>query len=169
LKPRKTPIPDASYFEALANSVIDSQKEKELATPNKTKIVPLYKRRSLWIGAAAAVFIAGILIVNFNKTVEIDSDPLLALNGVSSNDVYDYIDENIEDFETDLIVEVLNESSVDDMSFVKVETAESIPEETDIATSEPISFDDIDSDDILDYFNEEGIDSEDFEDEDSFI
>ena len=169
LKPRKTPVPDASYFEALANSVIDSQKEKEAVTPKETKIIPLYKRPSLWIGAVAAVFIAGILIVNFNKTTEVNSDPLLALNDVSSSDVYNYIDENIEDFETDLIVEALNESTVDDMSFVEAETAESAPEETDIATSEPISFDDIDSDDILDYFNEEGIDSEDFEDEDSFI
>lgn len=169
LKPRKTPVPDASYFEALANSVIDSQKENETITPKETKIIPLYKRPALWIGAVAAVFIAGILIVNFNKTTEIDYDPLLALNDMSSNDVYDYIDENIEDFETDLIVEVLNESTVDEMSFVEAEVTEPTTEETDIATSEPITFDEIDSDDILDYFNEEGIDSEDFEDEDSFI
>ncbi|MDG1333118.1 MAG: hypothetical protein P8P74_12365 [Crocinitomicaceae bacterium] len=168
LKPRKTPIPDASYFEALANSVIESQKEKAPAAPKETKIIPLYKRPSLWIGAVAAVFIAGILIINFNETTEIDSDPLLALNDVSSNDVYEYIDENIEDFETDLIVEALNESTVNEMSFVEPETTESAPEETKIITSEPVSFDQIDSDDILDYFNEEGIDSEDFED-DSFI
>jgi hypothetical protein len=171
LKPRKTQVPDASYFEALANSVIESQQEKAVAPKEETKIIPLYKRPVVWLGAVAAVFIAGILIVNFSKTTEIDSDPLLALNEVSSEAVYSYIDENIEDFETELIVEAMEETDVEEMSFVVVEpeVTEPAPEEMDIAVAEPISFDEIDSDDILDYFNEEGIDSEDFEDEDSFI
>ncbi|MFK7784036.1 MAG: hypothetical protein AB8B56_02910 [Crocinitomicaceae bacterium] len=170
LKPGKTPVPDASYFEALANSVIESQQENKPETQKETKIIPLYKRPVVWIGAAAAIFIAGILIMNFDRTTETDSDPILALTEVSSSDVYDYIDENIEDFETDLIVEALSDSDVEEMSFTDVEISEPTPEETDIAIAEPISFDEIDSDDILDYFNEEGIDSEDFdEDEDSFI
>lgn len=174
LKPGKTPVPDASYFEALANSVIESQQENQPETKKETKIIPLYKRPITWIGAAAAIFIAGMLIVNFNKTVETDSDPLLALTEVSSDDVYNYIDENIEDFETDLIVEALSQSDVDEMSFTEPEKKESDSEEeetnTNTTTTETISFDDIDTDDILQYFNEQGFDSEDFEeDEDSFI
>jgi hypothetical protein len=171
LKPRKTEIPDASYFEALANSVIESQQEKPAEPKKEAKIIPLYKRPVVWLGAVAAIFIAGILIVNFSKSTETDSDPLLALNEVSSEDVYSYIDENIEDFETELIVEAMQESDLDEMSFTAVETEvpEPAPEEMDVAATEPIFFDEIDSEDILDYFNEEGIDSEDFEDEDSFI
>lgn len=171
LKTRKTPIPDASYFEALANSVIDSQKEKESTAPKETKIIPLYKRPALWIGAVAAIFIAGILMINFGNTTMTDSDPMLALNDVSSNEVYNYIDENIDDFDTDLIVEAMNESIVDEISFTEDEKEKSEPtsEKTEVVATEPISFDEIDANDILEYFNEEGIDSEDLEDEDLFI
>lgn len=169
LKPRKTPIPDASYFESMANSIIESQKKVESPITKETPVIPLYKRPVVWIGAVAAIFIAGFLIVNFNNTTEINSDPLLALNDVSSGEVFEYIDENIEDFDTDLIVEALNESLVDEMNYV--ETVSSNPTEiiTETNAVESISFDEIDTEDILNYFNEEGIESEDFEDEDSFI
>ena len=161
LKPRETPIPDASYFEAMAKSVIESQKE--------IQIIPLYKRPVVWIGAVAAIFIAGILLVNFSATSENNSNPLLALNDVSSDELYKYIDENIDDFETDLIAEALNESSVDEMNYIEAVSSEQIETKPTQTREEPISFEEIDSDDILNYFNEEGIDSEDFEDEDSFI
>lgn len=161
LKPRETSIPDASYFEAMAKSVIKSQK--------KTPILQLYKRPIVWIGAVAAIFIAGILIVNFSTTEENNSDPLLALNDVSSDELYQYIDENIDDFETDLIVEVMNESSVDEMTIAEIETNESTEIITPEITKETISFDDVDSEDILEYLNNQGMDSDDFEDEDSFI
>ncbi|MCJ8291851.1 MAG: hypothetical protein HRT58_17445 [Crocinitomicaceae bacterium] len=160
LKPRKTPIPDASYFESMAKSVIESQ---------KAPIIPLYKRPVVWISAVAAIFIAGIMIVNFSTTSDINSDPLLALNDVSSDELYAYIDENIDDFETDLIVEALNESSVDEMNFIEPEPAEQIEVKAEKTDPESISFDEVDSKDILDYFNEEGIDSDEFEDDDSFI
>ena len=160
LKPRKTPIPDASYFESMAKSVIESQ---------KAPIIPLYKRPVVWISAVAAIFIAGIMIVNFSTTSDINSDPLLALNDVSSDELYAYIDENIDDFETDLIVEALNESSVDEMNFIEPEPVEQIETKVEKISPEPISFDEVDSKDILDYFNEEGIDSDEFEDDDSFI
>ena len=89
----------------------------------------------------------------------------------SNTEVYNYIDENIDDFETDLIVEAMNESSVDELTFVEPEEDEPTPSETssETTTVETISFDDIDAEDILNYFNEEGINSEDFEDDDSFI
>lgn len=164
LKPRKTSIPDDSYFEAMANSVIESQK--------KTPIVPLYKRPIVWIGAVAAVFLVGFLIVNFSSTSDSNSDALLALNDVSSNELFEYIDENIDDFDTDLIVDAMNESSVDEMNFIEPEapeTIETVETTSKKTTPSRITFDDIDANDILDYFNEEGIDSEDFEDDDSFI
>lgn len=161
LKPRKTPIPDDSYFEAMANSVIQSQK--------KTPIIPLYKRPIVWIGAVAAIFLVGFLVVNFTSTSNSDSDALLALNDISSNELFQYIDENIDDFDTDLIVDALNESTVNEMSFIEPETSEIVEVKTEKATAKPISFDDIDANDILDYLNEEGIDPEEFEDDDSFI
>ncbi len=161
LKPRKTPIPDASYFESMAESVIASQK--------KTPIIPLYKRPIVWISAVAAVFIAGILVVNFSTSAENNFHPLLALNDVSSDELYTYIDENIDDFETDLIVEALAESKIDQMNFIQPEPTEQVEATSEITSPESISFEEINSSDILDYFNDEGIDSEDFEDENSFI
>lgn len=161
LKPRSTDVPDDSYFEAMANSVIETQK--------KTPIIPLYKRPIVWIGAVAAVFLVGFLIVNFSSTSDSNSDALLALNDVSSNELFEYIDENIDDFDTDLIVDAMNESAVDELSFIEPESSEIIEVATEKTTPSRITFDDIDANDILDYFNEEGIDTEDLEDDDSFI
>ncbi|NVK66397.1 MAG: hypothetical protein HWE22_17530 [Flavobacteriales bacterium] len=171
LKARKTPTPDASYFQSLAQSVIDSQPKKTGTKQEETPIIPLYKRPAVWIGtvaAIAAIFIVGFLVVNFNQTSVDDTNPLVALNEIPSTEVYDYIDENIDDFDTDLIVEALDASSVSNMTLINEPAVVETPVEETKSTPEKISFDDINTEDIINYLNEEGISPEDFE-EDSFI
>lgn len=170
LKARKTPMPDASYFSSLAQSVIESQQQTTPNTKEETRVVPLFKRPIVWIGtvaAIAAVFIVGMIVVNLSETSTETTDPLLALNEIPSSEVYEYIDENIEDFDTDLIAEALDEGSISSISLS--DKSDEIPTvEAAKKTIENVSFDDIDIEDIIDYLNEEGITSEDIE-EDSFI
>lgn len=171
LKARKTPMPDASYFASMAQSVIDSQKGTDAPKKEEPRIIPMYKRPIVWIGTVAAIaaaFVVGLLIVNFNQHSTEESNPLMALNEIPSTEVYEYIDENIDDFDTDLIVDALDASSINNITLVdEVEEPETTTESTQTNT-EKISFDDIDTEDIINYLNEEGISSEDF-DEDSFI
>jgi hypothetical protein len=161
LKVRKSPLPDDSYFESLAKNVINSHQ--------KTRVIPLYKRPVFWISAVAALFVVSFLVINFTSTSTPENDPLLALNDLSSDELFNYIDENIDDFDTDLIVEVMNESTIDEITFSESENSLTHPTNPTQSTETTISFDDIDTQDILDYLNSEGIDSDDLEDEDPFI
>lgn len=161
LRAGKTPVPDASYFANLTKSVIDSQ--------NNTPIIPLYKRPIIWIGAAAAILVLSLFFVNLSPNAGKNSDPLVALNDVSSNEISNYINENIDDFDIDLITEALNERSIDELQFINDTANVQIQKTNQHSTSTKISFDDVNVDDILDYLKDQGIDAEDLEDEDSFI
>lgn len=161
LKQRKSAIPDDLYFEQMVKSVIASQQ--------KAPIIPLHKRPIVWISAIAAIILVGFIVVNFTSTSTSKTDALLALNDISSKEVYQYINENIDDFDMDLIVDALNESTVDEFRFVEPDSSKIEEVKPEKLTPTRISFDEIDANDILDYFNQEGIDIEDLEDDESFI
>ncbi len=162
LKVVKPSVPDDSYFENLAKSVIASQREP--------KVIPLYKRPVVWISAVAAILLVSLLVVNFsaNNAVE-NQDPLLALNDISSKELYNYINENIDDFDTEMIVDALDDQAIDELS---IATSQALQAGAASSTSTPVkekplpvSLDDIDVDDILEYFEKEGIDPDDIEEE----
>jgi hypothetical protein len=158
LKVRKIEMPNAAYFENLAQVVIEKQ---------RPKIVQLYKRPMTWISAAAAIAIVVLLVTNISKTSIESVDPLLALNEISTDDLMRYIDNNIEDFDTDMIAEMIPTNDLESSTlFEEIEILEAEPVKKVAA---PISLDKLDQQDILDYFIEEGIDLEEFEDDDSFI
>ncbi len=161
LRAGKTPVPDASYFADLAKSVIDSQKN--------VRIIPLYKRPIVWIGAIAALIVASFLIVNLSSSSLNNSDPILALNDVSSNEISNYINENIDDFDLDLITDALNDQAIDEMSFIDDSTSIQPKKTPEHSSATKISFDDINAADILDYLKEQGIEAEDIDDDESFI
>lgn len=161
LKAVNPSVPDDSYFENLAQQVILSQQ--------KTKVIPLYKRPVVWISAVAAILLVSLLVVNLTSSdINQNSDPLLALNDLSSDELYNYIDENIDDFDIEMIAEALDDQGLDEMANSAVYSLETDPEDTPAlkTTEAPISvsLDDIDIDDILDYFNTEGIDPDEIED-----
>jgi hypothetical protein len=162
LKPVKSSVPDDSYFENLSKSVIASQ--------TKIKVIPLYKRPVAWISAIAAILLVSLLVVNFSGTnVDENQDPLLALNAISSDELYAYINENIDDFDTEMIVDALDDQAIDELSSSTSRALqESAAHSTVPSTKDetlPVSFDDLDVDDILEYFEKEGIDPEELEEE----
>jgi hypothetical protein len=144
LKPQKIETPEQGYFDQLAKNVIDSQ---------MPKIVPLYKKPIFWLSSAAAV-IAIVVVFNFDNSPEESNNVLLALNDIPQQDVYAYIDENIDDFDEELLAEFIEVNTIEAVDFTP--EVKSNPVET---VSDPaLNFDDIDTEDILEYLRNEEID-----------
>lgn len=157
IEKRKADLPDAAYFDNLTRSVIESQ---------RTKGMPLYKRPVFWISAAAAVVLT-LIVVRFDSQEVPQTNALAELEHISNNDVLAYVEENIEDFDIDLIAEFIPDATID-KEIAEIES-ELIPEQIeDLVVDMEISFDGITRDDILDYLEEEELDINDLE-ENSFI
>lgn len=161
LKVKEQFTPDSSYFEQLGEKVL-----KE--TPRPAKVIPLYKRSLFWVSAAAAA----VLIVLFTSPYfsnQQEEDVLLALNEIPLEDLRSYVDENIEDFETDLIAEFVDEQAIHISEFSGIEIQQqSITNAKGVSIQNDLK--EIDKSDILHYFENEEIELDDLqEDEDSFI
>ena len=133
--------PDTSYFEQLAKNVVESQ---------QLKIIPLYKKPIIWIGTAAAIF-AIMFVLNIGENSE--QNVLLALNDIPTEEVFAYIDEHIEDFDTDLISEVLEEENINPVDFIE----ENLSAQPEIENTD-LDFENINTEEILEYLQEEAID-----------
>lgn len=161
IKVRKIDVPSADYFKNLSEVVLEKQ---------RPKIVPFYKRPLSWAGAAAAIIVIALLVTNMSQSPVStgNSDPLLALNEFSSEELMNYIDSNIDDFDTDLIAEMIAEG---DLATTEIFDAieDPIVEQEMKESKVPVSIDTLDDQDILDYFNDEGFDLDILEDEDTFI
>ena len=150
LNKKETSVPDASYFENMADNIIVNETQQP-------KVIPLFKKPTFWMVAVAAS-LALILMLNIPTTTE--DNVLLALNDISTSEVEGYISQNITDFDSDLITEFIAEENIEEPV---IETQYEIKP---TVTEEPsLELDDIDSDEILEYFNAEEIDiyEEDYE------
>ena len=154
IKSVKPEEPSAEYFSGLADKII---------ADNKIKVIPLYKKPIFWMSSAAALAIVIFSVLRFNISTEIETPNLLAFNDVDNTEIFQYIDENIQDFDTDLLIEAIPASTLNETE--QVETIQ----EVEIEDNEPsITFDEISDEDILEYLNSEEIDLTDLE-EDLFI
>lgn len=157
IEKRKADMPNKAYFDNLAQGIIDSQ---------KTKITPLYKRPITWVSAVAAAILV-FFIVNFNAPGELPGhDQSISFNDISRAELLAYVDENIEEFDIEMIAEFV---PVDELN-AKYEALESaMSEEVEVHPLETMTLENITKEDILEYLNDEGLDFSDLEDEDSFI
>lgn len=146
LKAKDNFTPDASYFEQLADKVIE-QKHSE------KKIVPLYKKPMVWLMATAAS-IAFIIMLNIPSTES--NSVLLAFNEISTEEIQVYIEQNIDEFDTSLLTEYISPETLKEKKEINITT------ELEYAITQnettPIDFETIEQDDILKYFEEEEID-----------
>lgn len=149
LKPRSIETPDSSYFKQLAENVIDSQ---------KTKVIPFYKKRITWITAAAACITILLTIQLTSKSTS--GDALHALNSFSSDEIANYITDNIDDFDAELISEFIPISSISPLEY----TNRMGIRQQDSNEYMPSDFDNISTEDILEYFDDQNEDLEDLED-----
>lgn len=151
LKKRKIETPSKDYFDALATSIIE-QESKE------TKVIPIGRKVLYWSTATAAILVVGFFL--FNIPQQQNTNILAQLEDVSTEELIAYVDENIDDFDTDHLGETLSDDEIEKLD------NELSPEMSDISfieSTESISFDNIDEQDILDYLELEDIDLDDLE------
>ena len=151
IKAKDSFTPDASYFEQLADKVIE-QKRPE------TKIIPLYKKPLIWIVATAAS-LAFILMMNTTSTS--NDSVLLAFNEISTDEIQVYIEQNIDEFETSLLTEYISTEELHQNDPNFTEEVKVTINQNEIT---PIDFETIEQDDILKYFEDEEIDIHDLDD-----
>jgi len=145
LKLGEIDTPDAAYFDQLAKNVIASQ---------EVKVIPLYKKPIVWLSSAAAAIVI-LVVINYSSPVE-STDALLALNDVPTEDVLAYVEKHIEDFDVELLAEMVPSENIEAIQFS--EPIENVPATTPTPEETKIDFDNINTEEILDYINSEEID-----------
>ena len=151
LKKRKIETPSKDYFDALAASVIE-QESKE------TKVIPIGRKIFYWSTAAAAILVVGFFLFNIPQQTE--TNILAQLDDVSTEELISYVDENIDDFDTEQLGETLSDEEIDKLD---EELSIEMSDISYVESSESISFDDVDEQDILDYLELEDIDLDELE------
>jgi len=151
LKKRKIETPSKDYFDALAASVI-KQELKE------TKVISIGRKILYRSTAAAAILLIGLFL--FNTRHQQERNILAQLDDVSTEELISYVDENIDDFDTDQLGETLSDEEIDKLD---EELSIEMSDISYVESSESISFDDIDEQDILDYLELEDIDLDELE------
>jgi len=151
LKKRKIETPSKDYFDALAASVIE-QESKE------TKVIPIGRKIFYWSTAAAAILVVGFFLFNIPRQTQ--TNILAQLDDVSTEELILYVYENIDDFDTEQLGETLSDEEIDELD---EELSIEMLDISYVESSESISFDDIDEQEILDYLELEDIDLDELE------
>ncbi|MDB2656571.1 hypothetical protein N9Y60_00800 [Crocinitomicaceae bacterium] len=171
----KRPIetPDSSYFKDLADKVIADASTSSTGTgqvtdQSKAKIIPLYRRPAAWISAVAAAVLVAFLMLPES------SDPVIIDGGAASvepsrAEVLAYVNENIDDFDEELLVEFI---AIKNLASKSASSQESEPEEEALETMIETETEDlqeslknISDEEILEYLELEG----ELDEEDEFI
>lgn len=164
----KRPIetPDASYFKDLADKVIMEANDEP--DEHQAKVIPLYRRSIVWIsGVAAAILVAFLMLPeSTNPTNPIEP---VASDEPSRAEVLAYVNENIDDFDEELLVEYI---AIKNLGSEPVLSGDSEPEEEPLETIIETetkdlqeSLKNISDEEILEYLEMEG----ELDDEDEFI
>lgn len=162
LKHNQAPLPDNAFFEQLKADVL---KKMETEKPEQSaKVIPLY--RKMWfIGAVAAGMALLLTIPVLFKSEEPQQmqQAEVSWDDVSREEMLAYIDDNIADFDEELLAQHLD-------SIPHSKAAVSITNSTGNALKKAKSkkekqeknlFENIDKEDILEYLDEEAIDLDD--------
>lgn len=136
----KRPIetPDPSYFKDLADKVLadtsvsstgSGQAGSATVEEPQAKIIPLYKRPLTWVsGVAAAVLVAFLMLPQASGRIG-QLDGMTSLNQPSKDEVLAYVNDNIDDFDEELLVEFIAAKS---LGTAPVIIDESEPEEEEV-------------------------------------
>jgi cell division protein FtsX len=155
LKPRERETLDNAYFDNLAASIVSAHPKVETK-----KIIPLYKKTTFWISSIAAVFIGLIALKTFTTT----SEKTYNFNSVSHSELMAYVEDNIDEFDQDLLVKYI---PIESPTIMKAK--ELIEQKTTIkkvqVNSKTVLFDDLQKEDILNYLDSEELSIDDLEPE----
>lgn len=174
LKVAPIQMPSDSYFEALKKSILneignDGLKKKKEEDPSADepkieaslgkseklkdtpRIIPMYKRWYVW-GSAAAILAFAILL-SWNNTNTPAESGSINLSSVSNEEIYDYLNENIEDLDPETIAVHLSDDAV---AQNEDQGSENTPtEKKDDFSSKSNLLDHVEDQEILDYLKDE--------------
>jgi hypothetical protein len=143
-------MPSDSYFEALKKSVLQEIGNDGLNKKDETRIISLYKRWYVW-GSAAAI-LAFIFLVSRNSTHSTDQPGgQINLSSVSNEEIYQYLDENIEDLDAETIAVHLSKDAMAGSELYTTNGNQSGAQDTETFTSGSSLLEDVKDEEILDY------------------
>lgn len=105
------------YFESLPETIIAAIKSE---TPKAKKRIPLFRTVQLAASMALIIF-AGFGVMKMNKATKITDKSNIAAS-LSEADIANYVNENLDDFDTDLIINSL--AANDSKSNAKIEISD---------------------------------------------
>lgn len=150
LKKREIETPSKDYFDGLVNSILEQE--------SQPKIISIQRKLFVWVSSAAAVLLVAFLLID-RQTIQ-TTDILAELNNISTEELLAYMDENIDEFETDLIVESLTD---EELSALDEEITSELSEITYLETKKDIQFENISPTEIDEYLELEDLDVDDLE------
>lgn len=165
-------MPSDSYFEELKKNILSEvgnnglkQEETQLqetetlfGKSEKLKeqpgIISMYKRWYVWGSAAAILAFALLFPWNNNTNPSINAEQI-NLSSVSNEEIYQYLDENIEDLDAETIAVHLNKDAMANAELYEKQDVASSLEATEKFTSKSPLLEHVKDEEILDYLNDE--------------
>lgn len=165
-------IPSDLYFEELKKNILTELRNNSLkeqgallpkteASPVKDEkqkeqpgIISMYRRWYVW-GSAAAILACALLFPWNNHTSPSTNPEPINLSSVSNEEIYQYLDENIEDLDTEAIATHLSKDEMVNSEITENRDEASVRENTDNFTSKSPLLEHIKDEEILDYLNDE--------------
>lgn len=149
-------MPSEDYFEALKTNILAQIDQNVPITVGmkqngQAKIIPLYKRWYVW-SSAAAILLFAILFSWNNPNTRENSTPI-NLSSVSDEEIYEYLDQHIEDIDPETIAAHLSSDKLAQNE--QDETPETNQKVINQSVSNPTLFENIQDQEILDYLKEE--------------
>ena len=152
LKPREREEISDAYFDNMA-SIITNTNKKTIVK----KLTPIYKKPIFWLTSIAAVFIGLIVLRNFSsEEIQLSAN----LSSPSQSELLAYVDENIDNFEQDLLVKYI---PIDETEISELKKT-SPNNQTNWTIENVELFEDINKEDVLQYLSSEELTLEDLED-----
>lgn len=160
LKRQQTELPDDAFFDRIKADVLKRVAEESSAPV--IKVIPIYRR--MWLVGSVAAGLALLLALPFvfrEEQPQPSQQAKVTWEDVSRDELLAYIDDNIADFDEDLLVQHL-----DSIPHWKTTTsvtyyAGRVGKNAAPKKEEKNLFENIEKEDILEYLDEEAIDLED--------
>lgn len=165
-------MPSDLYFEELKKNILsevgnnrlkqeDVKLPKIEASPGKDEklkeqsgIISMYRHWYVW-GSAAAILAFALLFPWNNHTNPSINSEQINLSSVSNEEIYQYLDENIEDLDTEAITAHLSKDVMVNSEVTENRDEASATENTDNFSSKSPLLEHIKDEEILDYLNDE--------------
>jgi hypothetical protein len=172
LKKRPAEVPGEDYFAGLKSDILQRIKVTDTQSPppqspskGGSRTIPLYRKTWFQIAAAASVvLIVSLFALNTSEErgTQVAQAQQPDWNSVSQEEVLAYIQENIDDFETEAIAQQLD--SIPAWSVGEELAVNEAPVTTKAAQQKADKYDelfrDIDQEDILEYLEDEELEED---------